>query len=93
MFLLCELHHTSSHHCATVHHSHHCAPTKVVIAPCHFPMALWLYINGGRRWVRSSEFMFVVEKNERWFRRDLDRSCVEDGGSVVISHDSGFEQW
>jgi len=22
---------------------------------------------------------------QRWFRRDLDRSCVEDGGSALIS--------
>jgi len=30
-----ELHHTLSHHYVTVHHSHHCASTNVVIAPCH----------------------------------------------------------
>jgi len=41
-------------------------------------------------WQMTCVLLFMVQ---RWFRRDLDRSCVEDGGSVVISHDSGFEQW
>jgi len=92
-----ELHHTSSHHCATVHHNHYCAPTKVVIALCHFAMALWLYVNGAGRWVCSSEFVFVVEKNEVLRNSGVATAmvwcgCSDEGSKVLLWRNSSSFQ-
>ncbi|QCD93202.1 hypothetical protein DEO72_LG5g1274 [Vigna unguiculata] len=41
-------------------------------------------------WQMTRVLLFMVQ---RWFRRDLDRYCIEDGGNAVISRDLGFERW
>jgi len=92
-----ELHHTQLHHCAIVHHSHHYAPTKVVTTPCHFGASLWLYVNGAGRWVRSSEFVFVAEKNEVLRNSGVVVAmvwcgCPDEGSKVLLWRNSGSFQ-
>ena len=92
-----ELHHTPSHHCATVHHNHHCSPMKVVTALCHFVATLWLYVNGAGRWVRSSKFVFVAEKNEVLHSSGVVAAmvwcdCSDEGSKVLLWRNSGSFQ-
>jgi len=96
-FSLCKLHHTPPHHCATVHHNHHCAPPKVVTALCHFVATLWLYVNGAGRWVRSSEFVFVAEKNEVLCNSGVAAVMIlcgyfDEGSKVLLWRNSGSFQ-
>ena len=92
-----ELHHTPSHHCTTVHHSHHCSSTKVATALCHFVATLWLYVNGAGRWVRSSEFVFVAEKNEVLCNSGVAAVMIlcgyfDEGSKVLLWRNSGSFQ-